>query len=429
MDGFEEQLRQARGALERFVRFRIGNPDAEDLLQEISLTAYQKYGQLKDCAAFKSWIFSIARNRCNDYFRMQRIETVPLEEVPRTKLVYSRQGLTAREAVADTMAQLGAQDREILWLYFWKELPQQEIARRLGLPLGTVKSRLHHAKKRFRDHYPYPPREKKGANTMTKLPEFIPDYTIKKLDEEPFACHWEELLGWLIVPRLGEKITWGMYDFPDRRRTEYTEAEVIGRAEVHGIEGVEIVAMQFDASNAHGTGSLDRTERRFVAQLTDTHSRYLAETHVENGVRKCHTFLDGDEFLKNWGYGENNCGNEIQPKPKGILHREGSCVTGDVVKEMVDVVGRYKVTIGGKSYDTICIMDVEYFDDAVATEQYVDQNGRTVLWRRFNRNDWAIDRFGGKLWSEKLPKTSKLPSMVKCLSIGMTVLVIIFFET
>lgn len=53
-------------------------------------------------------------------------------------------------------------------------------------------------------------------------------------------------------------------------------------------------------------------------------------------------------------------------------------------------------------------MDVNCFNDAVASEQFIDQNGRTVLWRRFNRDDWAIDHFGGKLWSEKLPDNERL---------------------
>jgi len=243
---------------------------------------------------------------------------------------------------------------------------------------------------------------------MTKLPKIMPEYTIERTNKEPFPVRWEEMQGWLIVPRVGQKLTWGLYDFPERKRNEYTEIEVIGKAEVHGIEGVEIIAVQYETRDYFRTGALDRMERRFVAQLTDTHSRYLAESHVENGVRKLYTFLDGDDFLDNWGFGEDNCGNEIHPVPKGLLTREGSVITGHAPKEVVDVVGSYDVTIGGKIYDTICIMDIQCFNDGVASEQYVDENGRTVLWRRFNKNDWAMDRFGGKLWSEKLPDNERL---------------------
>ena len=410
MDEFEKLLADVSNGVERFVRYRLPpQTDADDVLQEVYLSAYRSFSGLKNKDAFKPWIISIARNKCNDYFRSKAAQMeVSIEELSQQELSTGRLGLSVVHTVRETLDRLGDKDKQILYLYFWKELPQTEIATLLDIPVGTVKSRLHTAKQHFKSKYPYQTQKPKGEPVMQKLPEYIPDYSIERLDAEPFNVRWEELQGWMIVPRVGEKLTWGMYDFPERKRTEYTEMEVIGKAEVHGIEGVEIVAMQFDPADYYRTGALDRVERRFVAQLTDTHSRYLAETHMEDGVRKCYTFLDGEAFLNNWGFGEDNCGNEVDLHPKGLLHREGSCITGTIPREVVDVVGRYRVTIGGKSYDTVCVMDIECFNDAVASEQFVDQNGRTVLWRRFNRDDWAIERFGGKPWSEKLPDNERL---------------------
>ena len=410
MEEFEKLLADVSSGVERFVRYRLpSQTDADDVLQEVYLSAYRKFPQLKNKDAFKTWIISIARNKCNDYFRAKAAQMeISIEELSQQELSAGRLGISVVHTVRETLDRLGDKDKQILYLYFWKELPQTEIAKILDIPVGTVKSRLFTAKQHFKNKYPYQTQKPKGDTTMQKLPEYIPDYTIERLDAEPFSVRWEELQGWLIVPRMGQKLTWGLYEFPERKRTEYTEMEVIGKAEVHGIEGVEVVAMQFDSADYYRTGTLDRVERRFVAQLTDTHSRYLAETHMEDGVRKCYTFLDGEAFLNNWGFGEDNCGNEVNLRPKGLLHREENCVTGTIPREVVDVVGRYRVTIGGKSYDTVCVMDIECYNDAVASEQYVDQNGRTVLWRRFNRDDWAIDRFGGKPWSEKLPDNERL---------------------
>ena len=410
MDEFEKMLRDVSSGVERFVRYRLpSQTDADDVLQEVYLSAYRNFSGLKNKDAFKPWIISIARNKCNDYFRVKAAQMeISIEELSQQELSAGRLGISVVHTVRETLDRLGDKDKQILYLYYWKELPQTEIAKILDIPVGTVKSRLHTAKRNFKDKYPYQTQKPKGDTTMQKLPEYIPDYTIERLDAEPFSVRWEELQGWLIVPRVGQKLTWGMYDFPERKRTEYTEMEVIGKAEVHGIEGVEVVAMQFDPADYYRTGALDRVERRFVAQLTDTHSRYLAETHMEDGIRKCYTFLDGEAFLNNWGFGEDNCGNEVDLHSKGLLHREGNCVTGTIPREVVDVVGRYRVTIAGKSYDTVCVMDIECFNDAVASEQYVDQNGRTVLWRRFNRDDWAIDRFGGRPWSEKFPDNERL---------------------
>jgi len=53
------------------------------------------------------------------------------------------------------------------------------------------------------------------------------------------------------------------------------------------------------------------------------------------------------------------------------------------------------------------MMDCDTYIEGAVTEQYLDKNGRTILWRRFNRDDWAIDRFG-KRWSEQLPENERL---------------------
>ena len=405
MDDFEPRLREVRPAVERFVKFRVPASDAEDLIQEICLTAYLKYGQLKNQEAFKAWILRIARNMCTDYFRkLERNPEVAMEDIPWEMVAFGRMGRMTT-AVEDTLEQLPERDRQLLYLCYWQELSLSEIGKRMQIPLGTVKSRLHTARTRFKEQYPYPP---KGVHDMTKLPKKMPEYTIERLHEDPFFCKWEETQGWLIIPKPGQKLTWAMYDFPQRTRTSWCKMEVVGKAEIHGIEGVEVTAVQYGDGDDRDPGFEDSMKRRFVAQLTDTHCRFLAESHWENGVRKCYTFLDGDPFLNNWGFGEDNCGNEVDLRPKGLLKREGSAITAPKEREILDVVGRYAVTINAKRYDTVCVMDVELYNEAVVSEQYIDRNGRTVLWRRFNRDDWATDRFGGKRWSEKLPDNERI---------------------
>ena len=235
---------------------------------------------------------------------------------------------------------------------------------------------------------------------MKKFPEFLPEYKIEKSDQAPFPVRWEENLGMFIIPRVGEKISWAMYDFPARNLTGLDEVEGVSKAVVHGVEGVEITSVWHDP-NAKPP---DRTEHSYVIQMTDTHIRYLAERYLKNGVRHYLTFLDGDEFLDEWGMGENNCGKEIDLKPKGQIRRDGSTVTCGQSKEALDVVGRYTLTLAGKAYDTICVM---FLEDDVATEQYLDQKGRTILWRRFNRDDWALDRYKQR-WTEKLPENERI---------------------
>ncbi len=213
MDEFEILLEAERMSVERFVRFRMNSAsDADDVLQEVFLSAYQKFAQLKNKDSFKAWIISIARNKCNDYFRRKAARyEIPIDELAEKELSEGRHGVSEVYTVRETLSLLGDKDKQILYLYFWKEMPQAEIAKRLNIPLGTVKSRLHTAKQNFRNQYPYRTDALKGECSMKKLPEWMPEYKIEANTKPPFAVKWEELMGWFLVPKLGEKLSWGMY--------------------------------------------------------------------------------------------------------------------------------------------------------------------------------------------------------------------------
>ena len=311
MNEFEFFARECRGSVERYVRFKISNKtDADDVLQEIWLAGFLQFEKLKNKNSFKAWIIGIARNKINDYFRNRR-EFLSIDELPENELVQSRYGFVEYLSVHETLENLNSKDREILTLFYFENMPQKEISNLLDIPVGTVKSRLNTAKNNFKKHYPYP---LKGENLMFKLPEKMPEYKIIPKAEKPFEVKWEELMGWFLVPKIGEKLTFAIYDQPSRRGDYFYELEVVGKAEIHGIEGVEITAKEKHFENDHPC-----TDRKFVAQLTDTHCRFLAEGHVVNGVKKFYTFLDGDLFLPNWGFGEDNCGNEVNLFSKGDI--------------------------------------------------------------------------------------------------------------
>lgn len=405
---FEKLYSEHYRAVERYVRFKVSDKfDSDDILQEIHIAAYRSFGGLKSNDAFKSWLLSIARNKLNDYFRKKasRLD-IPVDNLTGIRPLGSMLCRSSIPAVTDTLEKLGDKDKQILYLYFWKQYSQAEIASKLGVPLGTVKSRLSSAKAHFKEKYPYHPKQK-GETDMKTLPEILPEFKIKKIDKPPFEVKWEELMGWFLVPKEGEKLSWAMYDMPHKKRGEVCRMSVVGKAEVHGIEGVEIHAVETDPMGCNSAGGQNEVERRFVAQLTDTHCRLLAESHFEGGIKRYYTFLDDDAFLADWGFGEDNCGNEVLLKPKGdIVLENGVYVTKD--KEfLLDVVGRYEVTINGKTYDTVCVMDCYTYINGAATLQYLDRNGKTVLSRRFNRNDWAFNRYQ-KLWTEILPESEKI---------------------
>ncbi len=406
MSEFEQLFNDNKLAVERFVKFKISKiDDAEDILQEVFLIAFENFDKLNNKEAFKAWLIGIARNKCNDYYRKKASAfEISIDELTDHQLYQSRLGYIEVETIIDVndiMQRLGNRDKEILYLSYWKWLPHSEIAKKLGIPVGTVKSRLFTAKKNFKAIYTFDNLTERRNNTMKNLPDNLPKYTITNLEKEPFEVKCEELQGLSIIPKLNEKTIWGLYDFDTKKCNEYSEVSVVGRIDIHGIEGVEIDSIQYDLKNKR------TNKRQFAAQLTDNHCRYLAESHLENDLKKCITFLDGEIFMNNWGFGEDNCGNETLLKQKGLITRKDNTITKNTDKETTDIVGRYEVNIFGKSYDTVCSMELGHFKNSIAIEMYIDKNGRTVLWRRFNRDDWAINRYK-TTWSERLPNNEKL---------------------
>ncbi len=401
----ETLLTENYGALERYIKFRISDKTAaDDLVQDICLTVLTHGENLRHPESFRPWLYRIARNKLNDVYRSpsREIQTDKMDSVAVGRRSH---GLTQHEAVSETFARLRDDDRKLLMLCYMSDITQKEAAEQLGIPLSTLKTRLTAARNRFRERYPYT--KEMERNTMKKniFPEYIPDYTITQRTDAPFEVLHEAIIGWGIVPRLGEKCSWAAYDFPEKRLTDIMRMEVTGRAEVHGIEGVEVRTVESGwDSDQNMVFATKETERWFIAQLTDTCCRLLAESHVEDGVKKCYTFLDGAPFLDNWGYGEDNCGFATHWKPHGTIVKNGDTVTVMSEKDtVIDVCGRFDVTINGKTYDTVCVMDIETYETKIMTETYLDREGRIVLWRRFNRNDWRYNRIG-QLWTERFPE-------------------------
>jgi RNA polymerase sigma-70 factor (ECF subfamily) len=128
---------------------------AEDFAQDAMLTVWRK-ADLFDSRKAKAatWIFTIARNRRLD---MLRRDARPLptpeilladREVQRPDDIFSAS--QDAERVRDALARLKPDQVEVLRLAFFLDSPHSEIARRLDLPLGTVKSRIRNAMSKLR---------------------------------------------------------------------------------------------------------------------------------------------------------------------------------------------------------------------------------------------------------------------------------------
>lgn len=148
---FEALLEKHRIAVERYINFRlIDRFDADDVIGETYYAAYVGYETLRDKALFKQWILSIAKNQCNLWLRKKyRSNPIPLDSVSDI----SDTEPTEDHGVLSILNQL-PKDYSDLLLLTMQGYRQSEISARLSIPIGTVKSRLYYAKKRFRSMCP-----------------------------------------------------------------------------------------------------------------------------------------------------------------------------------------------------------------------------------------------------------------------------------
>jgi RNA polymerase sigma-70 factor (ECF subfamily) len=143
--------RKIQGAVYRIMG---SGEEARDLAQETFLRAYRGLGSFKSEARFSSWLYQIALNLCRDRLRQRRGKTlVSIDDLdPTTAARIDRSPATAQDMVeakdlgrivALAMADLPAEQREVITLKEYQGLTFQEIADTLGVPVSTVKTRLY----------------------------------------------------------------------------------------------------------------------------------------------------------------------------------------------------------------------------------------------------------------------------------------------
>ena len=138
-----------------FVRRMVASSDdAEDLAQETFLRAFQSFSRFDGRSSVRTWLFRIAHNLCIDRARRldRRVEEAPLVDgedesaidVSDTRWQPDRILLDdeLREAVERGIESLSEKLRAVLLLHDREEMPYDEIGAALGIPVGTVKSRL-----------------------------------------------------------------------------------------------------------------------------------------------------------------------------------------------------------------------------------------------------------------------------------------------
>ena len=151
-ESFDLLIRRWQRRLWRYARSLTGSNDAAwDVTQEAWMAILGRIRKLTDPAWFPAWAYRIVRNKCADYCRRagrQRHLVDALAERQRATVNPPRE--SPGQAVAEALQRLAPQRRELLMLRYGADRNIVEIAVILGVPTGTVKSRLHHAREELR---------------------------------------------------------------------------------------------------------------------------------------------------------------------------------------------------------------------------------------------------------------------------------------
>lgn len=134
----------------RKMLFGVGDPD--DVLQEVWLDVFRAIAQLIDADAFRAWLYSIARRRAIKQYHKRRLIFQPLDEDMVDDATEDTDIFKADEArnVHAALDTLPTAHREVLVLRYIEDMSYDEIAAIVNCQVGTVRSRLHYAKRALR---------------------------------------------------------------------------------------------------------------------------------------------------------------------------------------------------------------------------------------------------------------------------------------
>ena len=124
--------------------------DAQDATQDAFEQAWRKWSTLRDPARFEPWFDRILVNTCRDRLRSTRRRPTTDISVEVAITAGDQFGQAHdRDVLANAIAGLSPDHRVVVALRYYRDLPVGEIASRLGIPAGTVQSRLHYALKQL----------------------------------------------------------------------------------------------------------------------------------------------------------------------------------------------------------------------------------------------------------------------------------------
>lgn len=129
----------------------------EDIEQEVYIKAWQNLGKYEEQGKFKQWIGAITANVCRDYFKSKQhhlelrqinneevLEGIVTEEKSQEEALDAK---TRQKIILKAVDSLPRKMRQVIILFEFEEMSYEQIAKKIGEPVGTIKSRLFNARK------------------------------------------------------------------------------------------------------------------------------------------------------------------------------------------------------------------------------------------------------------------------------------------
>lgn len=142
-----------RGTVRKWLHY-ASDDDLEDIDSYVWVAVWKALQRFRGDCAFSTWVISIAKNASREWLRKSASDSRGTEcvirETRNTTIVEREDEMATRQTLQDCIKKLPESERELICLAFLAQLTHEEIADRLGSPLGTVKSRLRAGLKRLR---------------------------------------------------------------------------------------------------------------------------------------------------------------------------------------------------------------------------------------------------------------------------------------
>jgi RNA polymerase sigma-70 factor (ECF subfamily) len=135
--------------LRRFVSRRVPPSAIDDVMQDTWISAWNHCAKYVERARFRTWLMSIALNKCHDWHRQDR-PAITQTEIEDTGISFSQLDLAAD--LEKALSALCPGDRELIDLYYFERMSMPEIARLLGRNLNTLKYQFYRAHRVLAEH-------------------------------------------------------------------------------------------------------------------------------------------------------------------------------------------------------------------------------------------------------------------------------------